>query len=205
MATRWGKDALSALVIIQTLLANLFILKQIKLFGCNVTSSDAFAIGSMVGLNLLQEYFGKDAARKSIKLCFYFMAFFALMSQVHLFYKPSPVDTAHAAYAQLLTPAPRLLIASLLTFFIVQQVDTRFFGYLKQKLVRFPFWSRNLISVASAQLLDTALFTLLGLYGLIDSLFEIFLISFLLKFLIALSLTPLTALSKKCIQLPREP
>lgn len=200
LATRWGKEALCALVVVQVLLANLFVLKQIDLFSFHVTSSDAFAIGSMIALNLLQEYYGKESAKKAIKLSFAFMVFFAMVSQVHLFYQPSVLDTAHPAYAQLLAPAPRLLLASLLTFFIVQQFDTRLFSTLKEKFTKVPFWSRNFLSIALSQLLDTALFTLLGLYGLIGSLFDIFIVSFALKCLIALSLTPIATLSKKFIK-----
>src|ERR1700704_2652696 len=85
-AFKLGKEALIAWVAIQALIANLFVLKQITLFGLDVTASDAFAIGSLLGLNFLQEYFNREEANKATWICFFFMIFFVLVSQIHLFY-----------------------------------------------------------------------------------------------------------------------
>ena len=41
-------------------------LKQITLFGLNATASDIFAIGSLLGLNLLREIYGITEAKKAI-------------------------------------------------------------------------------------------------------------------------------------------
>jgi uncharacterized PurR-regulated membrane protein YhhQ (DUF165 family) len=59
LALKRGSAALTTWITVQALLANLFVLKQITLFGLNVTASDGFAIGSLLGINLLQEYFSK--------------------------------------------------------------------------------------------------------------------------------------------------
>jgi uncharacterized integral membrane protein (TIGR00697 family) len=196
-ALRLGKEALIVWIAVQALLANLFVLKQMVFFSFHVTCSDVFAIGSILGLNLLQEYHGKAIARKTSYICFYFMLFFAAMSYVHLLYHPSPEDTAHAAYATLLSPAPRLLFASLGVFFLVQQLDVRLFGALRNRL---PLILRNGISLALSQLIDTILFTYLGLYGLVSSPFDIILISFLIKCAILLCLSPVTLLSKRLLR-----
>ena len=44
-ALRLGKNALLSLLALQAILANLFVVKQISLFGFAVTCSDVFAIG----------------------------------------------------------------------------------------------------------------------------------------------------------------
>jgi uncharacterized integral membrane protein (TIGR00697 family) len=199
---RIGKEALSAWVVLQVILANLFVTKQISLFGLNATCSDVFAIGSVLGLNLLQEYFGKPLAKKTTWISFYFMLFFAGMSQIHLFYTPSSFDTTQSAFQTILASTPRLLFASLFTFLLVQQVDVRLFGFLKSKLSA-PFTVRNIISLLITQLLDTVLFSFLGLYGLVSSISEIILISFLLKLLILVLLSPITIFSKKFIRVPK--
>ena len=59
-------------------------IKQIDLFGFSVTCSDVFAIGGILSLNLLQEYFGKEAASRAVKVSLLALLFFAVMSQVHL-------------------------------------------------------------------------------------------------------------------------
>ena len=195
-ALRLGKEALTTWVALQAVLANLFVIKQMTFFGFNVTCSDVFAIGSIAGLNLLQEYFGKDSAKRAALICFCSMIFFGVMGQIHLVYTPSPEDVTQAAFFTVLGPTPRLLLASFATFFIVQQVDVRFYSLLKKYSVA----ARGAIALCVSQLFDTALFTLLGLYGMVASLSDIIVVSFLVKLAIIACMSPLTALSKKIVQ-----
>ena len=188
-AFRLGKEALVAWVSIQALIANLFVLKQIHLFGLEVTASDAFAIGSLVGLNFLQEYFSREEANKATKICFFFMLFFALVSQLHVLYQPSSYDNTQSAFLTLLTLSPRLLIASLSVFFIVQQVDIRFFAFLKTKLPKAGFALRTGIALVFSQFLDTVLFSFLGLYGVVASVSSIIIMSSLIKMIVIFCFT----------------
>jgi queuosine precursor transporter len=198
-AVKLGKEALTVWVVCQALLANLFVIKQMDFFGWNVTCSDVFIIGSVIGLNLLQEFFGQKSAKKATWICFFFMLFFTLMSQIHLAYLPSNFDTTHDAFLIILSPAPRLLIASLLVFFLVQRLDVALFAKLKARW-KAPLFVRNLISTAATQALDTALFTLLGLFGLVSNLLDIMLLSFTVKLIIILCITPFLHLCKRLIR-----
>ena len=54
LAIRLGKMALGVYVALSGVLANLFVVKQIELFGLHATASDVFAVGGILGLNLLQ-------------------------------------------------------------------------------------------------------------------------------------------------------
>lgn len=189
-ALKLGKGALIAWVAIQALVANLFVLKQINLLGFDVTASDAFVIGSLLGLNFLQEYYSKDEAQKTTWICFFFMIFFALASQLHLLYEPSAHDGTQGAFLTILSPAPRLFIASLSVFFLVQQFDIRFFAFLKKKLPQASFALRTAISLVFSQFIDTLLFSFAGLYGMVTSLTDIILISFSVKLIVIFCLTP---------------
>lgn len=180
-ALKLGKGALTAWVAIQAIVANLFVLKQITLFGFNVTASDAYIIGSLLGLNFLQEFFSKEDAQKATWICFFFMFFFAAASQLHLLYEPSFHDNTHSAFATILAPSPRLFFASMTVFFVVQQFDLRFFGFLKQRLPNASFALRTAIALVVSQLLDTVLFSFAGLYGLVASIADIILVSFAVK------------------------
>lgn len=201
---RLGKTALGSWVCIQALCANLVVLKQVVLFGLHATCSDVFTIGGIFSLNLLQEHYGPNAAQKIIKQCLCFMLFFAALSQIHIFYIPSAEDTAQSAYQLLFAPAPRLLFASLLTFLIVQKIDVFVFAQLKARMPSASFALRTSFSLLFSQLLDTILFTCIGLYGLISSVFDMIILSFLIKALVIAALFPLTSLSKKWIR-PKDP
>lgn len=188
-ALKLGKEALVAWVAIQALIANLFVLKQITLAGMEVTASDAFAIGSLLGLNFLQEYFNREEARKATWICFFFMIFFVLVSQVHLYYQASSYDTSQSAYNTILSPSPRLLIASMSVFFIVQQFDIRFFALLKTWLPQTSFAYRAALALIASQFLDTFLFSFAGLYGLVASVVDIMIVSFLVKLVVIFCFT----------------
>lgn len=196
MALKLGKSALTAWVAVQALIANLFVLKQITLLGFDVTASDAFAIGSLLGLNFLQEYFSREDANRATWICFFFMVFFVLVSQIHLLYEPSPYDETQPAFVAILSASPRLLIASMSVFFVVQQIDIRFFAFLKKKLPQTSFASRAAIALILSQFLDTFLFSFAGLYGIVASVADIILISFIVKLVVIFCFTPFVRWAK---------
>lgn len=183
-ALRLGKVAMTSWIVIQAIIANLFVLKQINLFGLEVTATDVFAVGSLLGLNFLQEYFSKEDAAKATWICFFCMVFFALVSQLHLLYQPSVSDVSHAAFAAILSPNFRLLAASMGVFFIVQRVDILFFDFLKKSMTKTSFALRAGLCLIFSQFLDTFLFGYAGLYGIVESLFDIILFSYLIKLLV---------------------
>ncbi len=183
------KEGLIAWVAALPILANLFVLKQITLLGFTVTASDVYAVSCALGLNLLQEYYGKDAAKQAIKISFTLLLFFVAMAYMHIFYVPASADFAHEAYKTILSTTPRLVLASITSFFCVQSFDLFFFGFLKEKATKLSLFTRNILSLSCSQFVDTLLFTILGLWGLVSELFDVFLVSFIVKLTIGLLLS----------------
>lgn len=180
-ARRLGKEAIMTLAVLLAVFANFFVLKQINILSWTVTCSDAYVIGHLMCLNLLQQKHGKESAQKTIVLSFSAMLIFALFAQLHLLFVPSPYDTGHTHYAALLGVAPRLLTASLATFYCVQRLDLFLFGKLLNLLPQSSWKIRSAISLVISQGLDTLLFTLLGLYGVVEDWVSIFWMSFAVK------------------------
>ena len=201
-AARIGPNAMTAYVAMCGVLANLFVVKQMELFGLTVTCSDVFAVGCILGLNLMQEHFGKDAAIKTTTISFIAMVFFVLVSQIHLWYTPSIHDQTHAAFAAILKSTPRIVFASIAVFFLVQKMDVVFFGWLKNRLAgRFPALRMG-IALLLSQFVDTILFSFAGLYGIVASLFDVIAVSFIVKCLVIACSAPLASLSRRFIKEP---
>ncbi|MDE3046605.1 MAG: queuosine precursor transporter [Verrucomicrobiota bacterium] len=196
-ALRLGSQGLTTLVALQAVLANLFVVKQMTLFGLNVTCSDVFAIGSLLALNLLQEFFGREAAEAAIKVSFLSMVFFALMSQVHLAYIPSGADGTHDAFLRIFSSTPRIVLASMAVYYVVQQIDVRLFGFLREQWVGVPLSLRVGFTLLFSQTLDTVLFSFFGLGGIVTSLFDIILMSLVVKWIAIGCSAPFTAFAKK--------
>ena len=192
-AFRFGKEGLTASVALLALIANLFVLKQISLFGFEVTGADAFTIGSFVSLNLLRERYGKETAGRALSLTFFILLSFAVFSVIHLLFRPTQVDFAHGAYALLLKPAPRLFFASLTSFYLMQRLDVFLFGWISKKSAM-PFAARSALILSITQLFDTLLFSFLGLYGIVAHLSHIIIVSYLVKLLAIGFSAPLTSL-----------
>lgn len=194
-AARAGKKALIALIVLQAVFANLFVVKQMSLFGFSVTCSDVFAIGGILGLNLLQERYGRDEANAVVKASFLGLVFFMIMSQFHLWYTALPTDTTQDAFANILSHSTRITLASIGVYWIVQKIDVRLFGFLKTVFTSLP--TRVGLSLIVTQFLDTVLFSFAGLYGIVDSLFDVIFLSFLVKCIIIFCCTLFTTVVKR--------
>jgi uncharacterized integral membrane protein (TIGR00697 family) len=191
-----GKQALISLICLQCVLANIFVLKEITLCGLTATGSDAFTVGIVLGLNLLQEYYGRSITRKTIWLSFGLLLFYIIVSSIHLHYIPALTDTMHHHYQALCGHMPRIMIASLLVYLVVQLFDTTLFARLNQWFGGRYLVLRVIISLSISQLLDTVLFSYLGLYGIISNIGQIIIVSYTIKLVSIVLSSPFVALTK---------
>jgi uncharacterized integral membrane protein (TIGR00697 family) len=196
-ALHLGAAALIAFVCVQCILANLFVVKQVALLGFNATAADAFTIGATLGLNLLQEYYGKKSTQKAIVVNFFLLIFYALVSQIHLWYTPSTHDTMDLHFQPLLTVMPRIVIASFTVFLISQMIDYWLYGVLRRVWQSRFLVLRNYSSLLISQLVDTVLFSLLGLYGLVENIGHIIIVSYTVKVCAIVLAVPFVAFAKK--------
>ena len=195
-----GSLALTALVSLLGVLSNVFVVKQMELFGWTVTCSDVFAIGGILGLNLLQESWGREAAQKAIKISLLCFLFFIAMTQIHLLYLPSLFDRTQGAFSQIFSSSPRIVLASISVYYAVQKLDVRLFGMLKTFFSDKFLPMRLTLSLLISQLFDTILFSFLGLYGLVESIFSVICLSYLVKCLIIASSSSFVGAVQKWIK-----
>lgn len=196
-ALKLGKEALVSFIALQTVLANFFVTKQISLCGFNTTAADPFIIGSALSLNLLQEYFGKHEAFKSIRITFFMLVCYGVFSYLHMLYVPSCYDNSSIHFDALLSFAPRLVIASLAVYWVTSQLDTALYAFMKKRCFQISPAIRNGLSVGITQAADTVLFTFLGLWGILSNLTEIMAVSYVIKISCILIATPCMALAKR--------
>lgn len=181
LAFRIGKEWLVATTVLSWILANLFVLKQIDLFGMSVTASDAFSVGGALGITLVSEFYGKKSAQRVVWLGFYLLLIFAVMSWIQTSYTPNVEDVHHFHYKTLLNVIPRLVAASLVAYLGSSSLNVLLSSYLQRVWVHKYLFIRVFFVIGFTQFLDTVLFTYLGLYGILSSLFSIVLFSFVVK------------------------
>lgn len=189
IALKMGKSALMALISLQFILANLFLPKQITLFFLTLTPTDAYTLSALVGVNLVQEYYGKAIAKKLIRMNFFFLIFFTLMAMLQVAYIPSPKDMFHPYFTEILAVTPRIFLSSIFCFFLTQRLDVEIFEYLRKTRTRTQSMT---ISLSISQAVDTILFTLLALTGIVDSVVSIIFVSYFIKMLTLSCTVPFT-------------
>lgn len=201
LALKLGKEALISLMSVFVITMNIFITKQINLISLTLTTTDCFTIGIGLILNLIQEYWSKDEAIKSTKISFFMAVIFLIMACFQLSYIPDLSDNGmHDHFVGILNYTPRIIIASLISFFVTQTIDANLYAYLKKKLGKKYFILRNYGSLIVSQAVDTVLFSFLGLYGIVSDITDIIFASYIIKILAILLATPFVAFTRKFIK-----
>lgn len=191
-----GREALCALIITQTILANLFVSKQIMFLQFHITPTDAFTLGAVIALNLMQEYYGPKAARSTLWISFATTLFFNIMAQLHLWYIPSIYDTSNPHFMAILYNSPRIIAASLTAYLLSQNIEYSLYAFFKRKYGSKNIFIRSALATFPAQLCDTLIFSLLGLYGIVERIDHIILVSYMIKVIAFIASAPTIWLSK---------
>ena len=199
-----GKETLVAFVATCWLFANFFVSKQIGLFGFEVTASDVYVIGAMIGMSVIQEFFGKKTAYKTMWSSFFIMGVSVVMSFFHLWYTPSAADTMQPLFEKILHPLPRLMIASFIAYFIVAKLQIALFSYL-HRFQRISFAVRSFLTTALMIFLDSFLFVAIGLWGMFPSLGDILLLGIVIKLLLTFSMSLFLSLAKHAYSFKKLP
>lgn len=201
LAALWlSYEALVAFLCVQIILMNLFVTKEILFFGFVATAADVYTIGIALTLNLIQEYYGIDKARRTMWLGFYAALFYVFLSYIHCLYIPAPADFTQCHFLALLTPMPRIIAASLISFLIAQTVDRYLFAYLRRVWQRGHLILRNNISIMISQLLDTIIFSFLALYGVMSSIKDIIVVSYAIKLITLMLVSPFLVCASKLVR-----
>lgn len=194
---RLGKEALTAALVVQIILANLFVTKQMVLFGLNITCSEVYTIGGIFTMNLLQSYYGKKAANRGLLIIFFLLFFVLVMGQFHLHYVPSEYDGMHEAFSMILGYTPRIIVTSFACTLVMQKLDIELFEQFRKKV---PFFLAFFFTSMITQFLDTVGFSYLALYGIVHSMRDIIFMSYTIKLIVIFTVIPFTFLVKRIIR-----
>ena len=208
IAFRMGRHWLYGYVGVCIVLANIFVTKQITLFGLAATGGNVVYGAVFLATDLLAEHYGKKAAREAVYIGFFAAVFYTVMSQLMLFFSPSSDDWGAAAgMTSIFSAAPSIIIASLTAYLASQLHDIWAFHFIRQKTQGRFLWLRNNLSTWVSQLIDSILFSFLAFLILpqlisdstnalqFGTVVQIVISTYLLKILVAAIDTPFIYLS----------
>ena len=171
----FGKAGLQIAIATAIILANLQGPKLTIIFGVETTLGVIFYSSIFFATDVLSENYGKDAARKAVHMGFAVSIIVLLMLSLALMYLPSThpatagfSNDIHNAFATILNFTPRFVVGSLLAYLISQRFDVWAFHRIKKATGEKWLWLRNNLSTMSSQIVDTAIYSLVAWWGIVD-------------------------------------
>ncbi len=200
----FGKWGLIMWIPVSVIVANIQVVQTVELFGFAATLGNVVYATSFLITDILSENYGKKEANKAVWIGFFSLISMTLLMNIALLYTPLAGDDfavqTQESTRTIFSLMPRIAFASLSAYLLSQHHDVWAFHFWKN---RFPtdrqLWIRNNLSTMVSQLLDSAVFVLIAFYGVFETaiLFEIFITTYLLKFIVAAADTPFVYLGKQ--------
>ena len=122
----------------------------------------------------MSEKFGKQAADKAVMMGFSISVIILVMLSISLLFLPSVQDNqtfsseVHQSFVRILDFTPRFIIGSLFSYLISQRFDVWLFHKIKHWTDGKHLWLRNNLSTMASQTIDTALYSLVVWWGVVD-------------------------------------
>ena len=196
LSVLWGLwysyGALLAVLGIQLVLANLFVAKQIMLFGIETTCSEVFIVGGMYGISLMRVYYNPQVCQRAIYTIFGALSLFVVLVQFNLAYGGIDLEFS-SGLATICSSSGRLLIASVCAYIISERTHL-FFCSLLDKNTESMVW--QIAAIIGGQLIDSIVFGCIGLYGVVNNLVSVILFSVVVKIIVVLALSPMLSVTR---------
>jgi uncharacterized integral membrane protein (TIGR00697 family) len=138
-------------------------------------------IGQLFALNVLQEYYDSQTAKKAISISVFASVSTVILGLLHLMYAQNEFDTTHSLYNAILTPIPRIMLASIAVDFVAAHVERFVYSKLSDSFNKRFFGLRNALTMGLSQIFDTVVFSYAGLYGIVQSVPHIIVASLIVK------------------------
>jgi len=193
----FGLGGLTSLVAICALLSNFFVRKQTTLFGLDVVTCDALAIGSDLAIHLIYEYYGKREAQRAISVCLYLTLFFVVMAQLFLWYLPNVHDITQLEYEAVLEPLSWIMGSSCIIALATKALNLSLYHLFSGWWGDTRFFTKTILALVLSQLFDTVAFTLIALSGTVYSVLQVIAFSYTIKCLAIFTGIPLVTLCRK--------
>ncbi|MGZ2371404.1 queuosine precursor transporter [Ancylomarina sp. YFZ004] len=200
----FGKWGLIIWIPISVIIANIQVIQTVEFFGLVATLGNIVYASSFLVTDILSENYGKEEAKKAVWIGFFSLISMTLLMNLSLLFIPLEGDefagAAHEATRTIFSLMPRIAIASLAAYLLSQRHDIWAYHFWRK---RFPkdsqIWIRNNLSTSVSQLIDSNIFVLIAFLGVFETavMWEIFISTYFLKFIVAAADTPFLYWSKR--------
>lgn len=194
----FGKEGVIAWVGLATVLANVITAKNACIFGLNTAIGTVMFASTFLATDILTENYGKEYAKKAVKLGLFSSVLLIISTQIALRYAPSIIDYADAPMRVLFGMNLRISISSMVMYFIANMADIYLFTKIKEKTHGKQMWLRNNVSTILCNCLENFGFIFFAFVGIYDAqtILSIAIGTSIIEMIAALIDTPFLYLSK---------
>jgi len=203
----FGKVGLYGWMAMSVIVMNIQVMKTINIFGFVTALGNIIYGTSFLVTDILSENYSYREARRAVWVGFFILVATTVIMQICLGFVPDASDSLSPALQQIFSLLPRIAVASLTAYIISQLHDVWAFEFWKRMFKGRHLWLRNNFSTMTSQLIDNVIFTwiaFVGVFGLFgwgqvfswDIIFQIFIVSYIMKFIVSLVDTPFIYWSK---------
>lgn len=171
----FGKAGLQVAIATAILLANLQGPKLTVIFGLQTSLGVIFYSSIFFATDVLSENYGKAAANKAVRMGFAVSIIVLLMLSLALLYQPSTRPgtaefsaSIHESFRTIVHFTPRFIFGSLLAYYVSQHFDVWAFHKIRSWTGERWLWLRNNGSTLASQIVDTAIYSLVAWWGIVD-------------------------------------
>ncbi len=193
----FGKWGLIMWIPISVIVANIQVVQTVELFGMVATLGNIVYATSFLVTDILSENYGKEEAKKAVWIGFFSLISMTLLMNLALQFSPLEGDEfagiTHEATNTIFSLMPRIAVASLSAYLLSQRHDVWAYHFWKKRFSKdHQIWLRNNLSTMISQLIDSSVFVLIAFYGVYETkvLLEIFITTYVLKWVVAAADTP---------------
>jgi len=171
----FGKVGLQVAIAVAIILANLQGPKLTEIFGLQTSLGVIFYSSIFFATDVLSENYGRREAAKAVHMGFAVSLIVLLMMSLALLYQPSTRPGSaefsadiHDAFTTIVNFTPRFVFGSLLAYYVSQRFDVWAFHRIREATGGRRLWLRNNLSTMCSQALDTAIYSLVAWWGIVD-------------------------------------
>ncbi len=196
-----GKTGLLAYTVMATILTNIQVVVTLDLFSMTVTLGNITYACNFLVTDVLSEYHSKEDARTAVVVGFISMVATTVIMFIITLMTPNETGIeSFESIKNIFSIQPRIVIASMLSYLISQNIDISLFKFFKTKLPSRRFlWLRNTGSTLISQAIDNITFNSLAFAFIFpaSTIITIIISTYVLKTIISVLDTPFVYLVGK--------
>ena len=186
--------SLVSLFIAMLTISNVLAFKLIELTPLLVAPAAVVAYSlTFLFTDVMVEIFGKEKSKFVVFAGFITQILVMIIIQIAIMLPSAGFFEQQEEFALVLSQSRRIIIASLIAYFISQLWDIHIFTYIKKKTGEKFLWLRNNGSTFTSQIIDTVIFITIAFVGTMggNELFRLMIGQYLVKIIIAVIDTPI--------------